>query len=219
MSQRSNRVSWERLRAFRCVAVCAGLLTAWAVVPLQAQQDGKPPLGDSKPAVESKPAADKPAAQEATPKDGDGLDDLTDRQGRLSDRYARLEDLIARMAAFESSSNPKRAQLLRQALQQSKDRLTLSQMNSIVKLLNQNVLDRAIQGQGSARGDLQGLLELLQTENRADRLKSEQQRIKEYIKEIERLQRQERSLQGQTESGNDQKQLTEEQARIAEKTG
>ena len=43
------------------------------------------------------------------------------------------------------------------------------------------------------------------SEDRSDRLKSEQQRIKEYIKEVERLIRLEKSLQGQTEGGADAK--------------
>ncbi|MBM4005047.1 MAG: hypothetical protein FJ295_17460, partial [Planctomycetes bacterium] len=167
--------------------------------------------------------SDAPAA--APPKnspssDGpDELDSLADRQSRLADRYTRLEELMTRMAAFEAASNPKREKLLKLALQQSKEKLTHNQLSAISRFLNQNVLDRAMQGQGAARADLQALLELLQSENRADRLKSEQARIREYIKEIERIQRQERSIQGQTESGGDAKQLAEEQARLAEKTG
>ena len=60
---------------------------------------------------------------------------------------------------------------------------------------------------------------MLMSEDRSDRLKSEQQRLKEYIKEVERLIRLEKSLQGQTESGTNLKKLAEEQARIAAQTG
>jgi hypothetical protein len=84
-----------------------------------------------------------------------------------------------------------------------------------VKLLNQKQLKRAVDGQTTVQVDLKALLELLMSEDRSDRLKSEQQRIKEYIKEVERLIRLEKSLQGQTEGGADAKKLASEQGRIA----
>ncbi|HND50834.1 MAG TPA: hypothetical protein PLV92_00500, partial [Pirellulaceae bacterium] len=147
------------------------------------------------------------------------MDELALKQSRLADKYARLEELMARMATFEATTNPRRAQLLKQAVAQSKDKLTLSQLNQIVKLLNQNSLDRALEGENTAQTELKALLELLQSENRADRLKSEQARIKEYIKEVERILRLEKSIQGRTESGQDAKDLSKEQNQIADRTG
>jgi hypothetical protein len=57
------------------------------------------------------------------------------------------------------------------------------------------------------------------SEDRSDRLKSEQQRIREYIKEVERLIRLEKSVQGQNEGGADPKKVAQEQGRIAGQTG
>ena len=59
--------------------------------------------------------------------------------------------------------------------------------------------------QTTVQADLKALLDLLMSEDRSDRLKSEQQRLKEYIKEVERLIRLEKSLQGQTEAGMQEK--------------
>src|SRR4029453_9697750 len=87
------------------------------------------------------------------------------------------------------------------------------------KLLSQKQLKRAIDGQTSVQTDLKALLELLMSEDRSDRLKSEQQRIREYIKEVERLIRLEKSVQGQNEGGADPKKVAQEQDRIATQTG
>ncbi len=65
---------------------------------------------------------------------------------------------------------------------------------------------------------LAALLELLLSENRADRLKDEQSRIRDYIKEIERLERTQRSVQGRNEGGVEEEQLAKEQEQVADRT-
>jgi hypothetical protein len=164
-----------------------------------AQEDAKPDV----------PAASGPSS----------ADELALEQSRVADKYAKLEQLMLKMAELEGQSNPKRAQLLTRAVEQSKERLTKPQLETLVKLLNQKQLKRAIDGQATVQTDLKALLELLMSEDRSDRLKSEQQRLKEYIKEVERLIRLEKSLQGQTESNANLKRLADEQARIAAQTG
>jgi hypothetical protein len=146
-------------------------------------------------------------------------DELALEQSRVADKYSKLEQLMLKMAELEGQTNPKRAQLLTRAVEQSKERLTKPQLETLVKLLNQKQLKRAMDGQTTVQADLKALLELLMSEDRSDRLKSEQQRLKEYIKEVERLIRLEKSLQGQTESGANAKKMADEQARIAAQTG
>jgi len=144
---------------------------------------------------------------------------LADQQARLADKYRRMEELLFKMADFEATSHPRRAALLKQAYKQSKDRLTYSQLAAIVKLLGAGQLKRAVDGQQTAEKDLEALLKLLQTENRSDRLKTEAQRIKEYIKELQRLQRLQRSVRGQTEGGGDMQRLADSQQKVADRTG
>src|SRR5262245_62097519 len=159
--------------------------------------------------------SDKPA-QSSGPS---SADELALEQSRIADKYSKLEQLMLKMSELEGLTNPKRAQLLTRAVEQSKERLTKTQLESLVKLLNQKQLKRAIDGQTTVQTDLKALLDLLMSEDRSDRLKSEQQRLKEYIKEVERLIRLEKSLQGQTESGANAKKMAEEQGRIAAQTG
>src|SRR5437870_3942515 len=183
----------------RCQEVVGSLFIAVALV-----------IGPFPPAV----AQDNPQ-----PSGSASADELALDQSRVADKYAKLEQLMLKMAELESLTNPKRAQLLTRAVEQSKERLTKTQLDNLVKLLNQKQLKRAVDGQTTVHTDLKALLELLMSEDRSDRLKSEQQRLKEYIKEVERLIRLERSLQGQTEAGADNKRMAQEQGRIAEQTG
>src|SRR5262245_28808398 len=169
-------------------------------------------------------AAQEPAASAAPPAPAaeagpTSADELALSQSQIADKYARLEQLMLKMAELEGVTNPKRAQLLTRAVEQSKERLTKTQLESLVKLLNQKQLKRALDGQATVQIDLKALLDLLMSEDRSDRLKSEQQRIKEYIKEVERLIRLEKSVQGQNEGGADERKLAQEQARIAGQTG
>ena len=156
------------------------------------------------------PASDAPAAPE---------DELALRQSNIAGRYLQLEKLILRMAEFDAADNPRRAELLKQAFAMSKDRHVTMQLDKLVELLNQKQLGRAVSNQKDVHGDLNALLELLLSENRADRLKDEQARIRGYIKEIERIERMQRSVQGRTEGGIDPKQAAKEQNRVAERTG
>lgn len=139
------------------------------------------------------------------------------QQTGLADRYTRLEKLLFDLSALEAAENPRRAALLKQAFQQSADKLTRRQLENVAQLLVRQDYGRAVDEQGVALQDLKQLLELLQSENRPDRLRSEQERIREYIKELDRLIRLQGSVQGRTEGGVDMQRLVEEQARVAER--
>lgn len=186
-------------RALMCPAL---LYLALFAAHARGAQDG---------AVPAQPA-DEPARAAAT-------DALPEEQGQVAEKYRRLEDLIFKMADFEATSNPRRAALLRQAYKQSKDRLTQSQLAAIVALLSQKQYKRALDGQEIARKDLQELLQLLLSEDRADRLKTEAQRTQDHIRELQRLERLQRGLRGQTEGSENPQALTRKQAQIADRTG
>ena len=162
-------------------------------------------------------------AQETAPPASPGAapavaNDLALEQERLASKYARLEELLLKMSSIEGASNPRRAALLLRAVEQSKEKLTKTQLESVVKLLGQKQLKRAIDGQATVQTDLKSLLDLLMSEDRSDRLKSEQQRIKEYIKEVERLIRLQKSLEGQTEGGADLERVSKEQKNLTDRT-
>lgn len=162
-------------------------------------------IGAEQPAEAATPAGDQPP--------------LAVAQGRIADKYERLEDLMMRLAEIEGQSNPRRAALLQQAVSQSRDRVTLGQMRRISEWLQAGELRRAQDGQTATAKDLESLLELLLSENRPDRLKSEQDRVKEYIKELERLIRIQAGIKGQTQGGVEAERLAQLQEGAAERTG
>jgi hypothetical protein len=146
-------------------------------------------------------------------------DDLARRQERIASKYAQLESLMLKMAQLEAATNPRRAALLTQAIEASKKNHTKLDLEKIAELLGKQRLKDALDGQGKAEQSLQELLKLLQSEDRNERNKTEQERIKEYIKEVERMIRIEKSLQGQNEGGGDTRRIAEEQAKLADRAG
>ncbi len=143
-------------------------------------------------------------------------DELALDQSKLADRYERVEKLILRMAEFDQADNPRRSELLKNAFALAKDRDIQLQMDAASRMLEQQKLQRAIDEQEQVRRDMQALLELLLTENRADRLKDEQARVRDYIREIERLERMQRSVQARTEGGVESELLQREQNQVAD---
>ena len=95
--------------------------------------------------------------------------------------------LIAKMAEVDALNNPGRSALLRQALKRAKDKHIGLQLNVLVKLLTDQKLSRAVEGQREVSTDLENLLDLLLSESRPQRLQSEQARVRKYIKDVERL--------------------------------
>jgi hypothetical protein len=141
-------------------------------------------------------------------------DDLARRQERVASKYAQLEALMLKMAQLEAANNPRQAALLTQAVELSKKSGTKLDLDKIAELLGQSRLKDALDGQVKAGKSLEELLKLLQSEDRNERNKSEQEKIKEQIKEVERMIRLEKSLQGQNEGGGDQKRIAEEQQKV-----
>ncbi|HEV7282383.1 MAG TPA: hypothetical protein VGN57_19430 [Pirellulaceae bacterium] len=200
----------------------AGVLCATGSVVAQVQPGAELPAD----LIAEDPSAD-PAAPEEVPPQGDAGEaapagdraPLPVAQGRIADKYERLEDLMMRLAEIEGQSNPRRAALLQQAVLQSRDRVTLGQMRRIADWLQAGELRRAQDGQTATSKDLEALLELLLSENRPDRLKGEQDRVKEYIKELERLIRIQAGIKGQTQGGVEAERLAQLQEGAAERTG
>ncbi|MCA9122811.1 MAG: hypothetical protein H6822_36665 [Planctomycetaceae bacterium] len=146
-------------------------------------------------------------------------DELQRKAAVIAASYDKLEQLILRMAEIETLTNPQRAALLKRAALQSSERRTKKQLtDSVALLIPPAQLKRAIDEQERGLADMKALLELLLSEDRADRLKAEEQRIRDYIKEVERLIRLQKSAEGRTRGGADAAKLADEQDRIASRT-
>jgi hypothetical protein len=156
----------------------------------------------------AKPQAKTPTAESLS---------LTEQQ--LADRYRHLEEVLLRMAELTAPTDPRRAALLKKAVGQSKQQLIGAQFEQLVKLLEKDQLARAVDHQRALGKDLQGLLELLMSENRAQRLESEKARMAQYLKQIGVLLREQKGLQARAQSAAEPKSLATPQRQTAEKTG
>ena len=140
--------------------------------------------------------------------------ELEDQQKQLAIRFSKLEELFIRMSELEAAENPTRAGLLLQAAQMSKQLSTLQRLSVAGDLLSEGKFTRAIQEQEASRDNLKKLLELLQSENRSNRLRDERARIEDIQKEIRRLEQIQRSQTARTEAGQDLKQAEQDQKDI-----
>jgi len=156
-------------------------------------------------------------AQSSPPRKSESVD-LALKQSQLADRYRQLESMLLKMAEYDASNNPRRSALLRQALSKGKERQIGGQMDLLVKAFQREQLQKAVDGQSNVQTDLKVLLDLLLSENRPDRLKNEQARVRDYIKQLDRIIRQQKSVQGRTESGESTDRLAKDQQRIAKNT-
>ncbi len=141
---------------------------------------------------------------------------LADRQQQLSANFDVLEKLMLKMADIDEANNPQRADLLREAVRNSRNLRVRSRMEETTESLSGGQLKRASDQQSLIENDLRTLLKLLQSENRDEQIKDEEARIKAYIKSTKKLLNRQRSIQGRTEGGASQKPLSDEQGRLAD---
>lgn len=163
---------------------------------------------------EEGPSAVSPALRSTGPRPGD---DLTLQQSGLSDRFQRLENLLLRMADFDQAENPHRAELLKKAYALSREKRMRVQFEELVTLLSKEEFGPAGDHQRLLKSDLDALLKLLLSEDQSDRNRNQQGRVREYIREIERISRLQRGLRGRTESDLAQG-LTQEEQELADRT-
>lgn len=185
------------------ILATACLAAAFGLFPLDARAEERSP---SAPQAKAKP----------------GLNDndaLSVQQQQIADKFKHLEEVLLRMAELTSSSDPRRAALLKKAVAQSKEQLIGVQFESLVELLKKGELSRASDNQTQVEKDLQALLEILLSENRAKRLESEKARIRQYLKQLNQIINQQKGIQGRTAGSGEPKQLAEDQRKLARKTG
>jgi hypothetical protein len=123
------------------------------------------------------------------------------------------------MAELDGKNDPRRAALLKKAFERSKEDLIDVNFERTADLLNQDQLARALENQAELDKNLQVILELLLSENRTKRIESEKARIREYLKQLDGIIKQEKDVEARTRADDDAKRLSGEQNRIAEKTG
>jgi hypothetical protein len=200
-----------------CVKPIAfAIILTCSTVALSQQQDASREKSPAAPAVQPAKAPSTAPAGKSTPA---ASDQLSVDQGRLADRFKRLEEVIGRLAELSASSDPRRAKLLREAIAQSREQDINTRFESIVKLLQDERLAVASTNQTELQKELDSLLALLLKADRDKELASQRERIRQYIKELDRLIRLQKGVRARTEGGDELRPLSEDQQRLATDTG
>lgn len=158
-----------------------------------------------------------PQIDEAPPAAGD--DKLRATEEQLAARYKRFEEVLLRLAELSAGEDPQRAALLRQAVARSKKRAIAVQFDKLTALLGEERLSVAVTSQSELSQDLKNLLELLLSEDRAERLESEQARVRAYLKEVNKLIKEQQAIQTQTKRQPEARELADRQGKLGQRTG
>ncbi|MGN6136933.1 MAG: hypothetical protein ACTHOU_20825 [Aureliella sp.] len=194
-----------------CLLAVAGLTCCSSPV-LWAQQNSEaapPAAAEPTPAGESnaQPGDAGPAADAA----------LAGQQAQVAQRFKRLEELLLKSAEIEAASNPGRSALLQQAAQLGKQSQLSELLARAAKSLEIEQYSQAVEDQKVSRDSLKRLLELLQSENRQDRVREQRDQVRRWIEETDRLRRLQSSLRGRTEGGQSTERAASDQEKLAEK--
>ena len=166
----------------------------------------------------AEPAAQKPAAEKPAPDKVASTGELVTQQEAVAAKFDRLEKWLLEMAELSMAVDPERADLLRKAIAQSKDRAILTRLEESARLLKKEQLADAAETQAAADRELRALVDLLFSADRSRRLDSQKARIRQYLKQISAILNQQRDVQGRTGRDDNPKQLAEEQGKLATKT-
>ncbi len=143
---------------------------------------------------------------------------LAAEQAQVAQRYREFERVLIRMAEVTAHTDPRRAALLRQVIAQSKSRDIDHQFDQLIELLQKDRLSVGIKGQNELHDDLAKLLDLLLSEDRSKRIESEKQRLKEYLRRINVIIKEEQVLLDETIEGREENKLGGKQKDLAGKT-
>ncbi len=168
--------------------------------------------------AEQKPDQAAEAAQTAQPAQPKAPEEpsLEEKQRIVHDQWKRLEEILLRMSETTALTDPDRAELIKKVIAQGKQKMIDPQFQTLTDLLKDGEISRALDNQKDLRADLNDLLKVLETENRMRRVKSEKERIKGYIKDLEKLIAGQRNLQNQTMNSDDVQKLSGQQTKLSE---
>ncbi|MEQ9408531.1 MAG: hypothetical protein RIK87_12425 [Fuerstiella sp.] len=111
-------------------------------------------------------------------------DSLKDDALAISGRYSRFERLLSQMADLLALEDPERAELLRRAISQSRERAIGTNIDAIAALLADESLGDAIEKQEASAKAMEALLKLLQSEDRRSAVEKERERLNSILKDV-----------------------------------
>jgi hypothetical protein len=144
--------------------------------------------------------------------------EVASTQKRLGNEFNEIEKLISRLAQAYGKTDPKKAEILKQAFAASKQSGIAPKFSELVALLGNEKYGDATKTQTQLQGDLVKLLELLQSGDQEKVRDDERARIKEWIARIKVVEKQQQGEKARTEGEGDAADISKAQEGLANKT-
>lgn len=143
---------------------------------------------------------------------------LPERQEEIQRTFRGWHEKIPQMLEMlRNDSN--RMELLKEARRMSDESRILPQMDRIILELREESFSQAGNAVQKLIPDLKKILEKLESEDRSRRIRSETERLRAHLKELNQRIREQQSLEGRTRQVRDVKELSKDQDTNAQKTG
>lgn len=142
-------------------------------------------------------------------------------QQAVLSRFDRFEKELVQMAEQLRKADPERAELLFRTHSKSQQERVIGQMRIIHELLagKPPQFGDSIQRQEELVNSLVVLLDLLQSENRISEIEAERARVKEILKNVNKLIGKEKDVRANTERGADPSKSAEDQEDVSKDAG
>ena len=142
-------------------------------------------------------------------------------QQAVLSRFDRFEKELVQMAEQLRKADPERAELLFRTHSKSQQERVIGQMRVIQELLAGATpqFGDSIQRQEELVASLVTLLDLLQSENRISEIEAERARVKEILKNVNKLIGKEKDVRASTERGADPAKSAEDQEDVSNEAG
>ena len=143
---------------------------------------------------------------------------LVDREQDLLRQFRDLEKTFLRLADLLATSDPRRSALLRSVFEQARNEELDNRLDTIVTLLAEEQLLKAGNRQSSAIDALKQLLDLLESGDTDRRLANTKEEVKQFLARLSKLISRQRDIEGSTEAGGKEPQLSDRQNTVADET-
>ncbi len=139
-------------------------------------------------------------------------------QKRLGNEFNEIEKLISRLAQAYGKTDPKKAEILKQAFAASKQSGIAPKFSELAALLGNEKYGDATKTQTQLQGDLIKLLELLQSGDQDKVRDDERAKLKEFIARIKVIEKQQQGEKARTEGEGDASEIAMAEDTLAKKT-
>jgi hypothetical protein len=163
--------------------------------------------------------AQRPALAADPVETAEKADTLARREAELARQYLELERSFLRLADILTTTDPRRAAVLRDAFDQARDAEVGDRLGEIVRLLEAGQLLQAGTSQQGAIEQFRGLLDLLEEGGQDRNLTDTKRELRQFLGRVTKLIARQRDIEGSTEAGAAEDRTAARQREAAEEAG